>query len=148
MLCWMLSELQHLTQHVIKTNIAATPAQKRCRSMSQRHCWLCSLYDYVFSQLFLINPSYVTHHMCGSWHQFICDSLQTGSKMICLFPFTTIQSFSSNKKQGLMGSLREPSLYRGGEVCVSQWTWELGYQEPSAPGRVSQGKLVSGEGPD
>ena len=35
-----------------------------------------------------------------------------------------------------------------GHVCVSQWTWQLGWQEPCAPGRVSQGKLVSGEGPE
>ena len=37
----------------------------------------------------------------------------------------------------MMVPLWEPSPYRSGEVCVSQWTWELGCQEPCAPIRVS-----------
>lgn len=44
----MLSGLQHLAQHIIKTNMAATSAQKRYLSTSQCHCWLCSLYKYIF----------------------------------------------------------------------------------------------------
>ena len=36
--------------------------------------------------------------------------------------------------------LWEPLPYRGGEVCVSIWTWELCYLELAAPGRDSHGE--------
>ena len=34
------------------------------------------------------------------------------------------------------------------ERCVSLWPWELCCLEPGAPGIVSHGRVVSGEGPD